>query len=152
MISFTNTVTIERPIGDVFSYLSDLEHTPEWNWAISETRKMTPGPVTVGTRYHQTRAVPRPATEILEVTRLNPDRRVEIRGTLAEMPAHLIYEVEEAESGTAVTNSVSLDVEGPARLLAPILGRRISQAVASNLHDLKTRLETRHDQMERSNP
>lgn len=148
MISFTNTITIERPIGDVFSYLSDLEHTPEWNWAISETRKITPGPVTVGTRYRQTRAIPRPASEILEITELDPNGRVEVRGTLAEMPAHLVYELEEDKSGTVLTNAVSLDVEGSARMLAPILSRRISQAVASNLNDLKTQLEVRDDQQQ----
>lgn len=141
MISFTNSVAIERPIGDVFSYLSDLEHTPEWNWAISETRKMTPGPITVGTRYRQTRAIPRPAIEILEITGLEPYGLVEVRGVLAGMSAHLSYELAEDRSETVLTNGVSLDVAGPARMLTPILTRRISRAVASNLNDLKTRLE-----------
>lgn len=149
MINFTNTVTIERPIDDVFSYLSDLEHTPEWNWAIGETRKITPGPIMVGTRYRQTRAVPRPETEFLEITELDHNKRIEVRGILAEMPAHLTYEVEEDGLGTVLTNAVSLDVEGPARMLAPVLSRRIAQAVASNLNDLKVRLEAGR-QLERS--
>lgn len=146
MIEFANTVVIERPIADVFSYLCDLEHIPEWNWAISETRKITSGPVAVGTRYRQTRGVPRPATEILEITALEPHRRIAVRGILAEMPAHLIYDLKEDSSGTVVTNEVSLDVAGPARMLAPVLSRRISDAVASNLNDLKTQLEFRTGQ------
>jgi uncharacterized protein YndB with AHSA1/START domain len=145
MINFTNTVTIERPPGDVFSYVSDLEHVPEWNWAISETTKRTPGPIMVGTRYRQSRAVPRPATETLEITALDPDRRIEVRGVLAGMPAHLVYELEETGSGTMLTNAVRIGVEGPARMLTPILSLRISQAMASNLNDLKTELEARHD-------
>jgi uncharacterized protein YndB with AHSA1/START domain len=145
MIDFTNTITIERPIDEVFSYLSDLEHIPEWNWAVSETRKITPGPVAVGTRYRQTRSIPRPATEILEIAVLAPHERIEVRGHLAEMPAHLIYVLEEHSSGTVLTNAVSLDVEGPARLLAPVLSRRIAPAVASNLSGLKTRLEIAGD-------
>jgi carbon monoxide dehydrogenase subunit G len=152
MIDFTNTISIERPISDVFSYLSDLEHIPEWNWAIAETTKITPGPTTVGTRYRQTRATPRPATEMLEITELDPHGRIEVRGVLADMPAHLTYVLEEQGSGTVLTNAVSLDAEGPVRLLAPLFSRRISQAVASNLNDLKARLEARHvDQQEREN-
>ena len=59
MVQFSNTVEIARPRSEVFAYLADLEHTPEWNWAITETRKVTSGPVGVGTVYQQTRSVPR---------------------------------------------------------------------------------------------
>ena len=145
MIGFENTVRIERPIDEVFSYLLDLERVPEWNWAITETKKITSGPIAVGTRYRQARAVPRPATEQLEITVLDPGQRIEVRGVLAGMTAHLTYLLEEDRLGTVVTNAVSLDADGPVRLLAPILSRKISNAVASNLNDLKTRLEVRHD-------
>ncbi len=141
MTDFTNTIRIERPINEVFSYLSDLERIPEWNWAIADTKQITPGPIAVGTRYRQTRTVPRPATEILELTTLDPDQRIEVRGVLAGIAAHLTYLLTDDSSGTVLTNTVSLDADGPVRLLAPILGRKIAGAVASNLNDLKTRLE-----------
>jgi carbon monoxide dehydrogenase subunit G len=145
LIDFTNTIRIERPIDEVFSYLSDLERIPEWNWAIAETKKITPGPIAVGTRYRQARVVPRPATELLEITALDPSQRFEVQGVLAGMAAHLTYLLEEDRLGTVVTNAVRLDADGAARLLAPILSRKISGAVASNLNDLKTQLEVRHD-------
>ena len=69
MISFTKTIHINRPIDEVYAYLADLEHTPEWNWAITETKKTTPGPVAVGTRYRQSGSVPRPAAGPVSVTR-----------------------------------------------------------------------------------
>jgi uncharacterized membrane protein len=58
MTNVTNTILINRPVDEVYAFLADLEHTPEWNWAISETKKTTPGPVAVGTRYRQSRSVP----------------------------------------------------------------------------------------------
>jgi uncharacterized protein YndB with AHSA1/START domain len=54
----TNTVTIDRPLAAVFEYLADLENVPRWNYAIGETRKVTSGPVGVGSRYLQTRTIP----------------------------------------------------------------------------------------------
>jgi len=43
--SFENTMTIRRPIAAVFAFLADFENIPAWNYAILETRKVSPGPV-----------------------------------------------------------------------------------------------------------
>ena len=48
MASFENTVMIRRSIEDVFGFLSDFENVPTWNYAISETHKVSQGPVGVG--------------------------------------------------------------------------------------------------------
>lgn len=141
MISFTNTIHINRKSKDVYAYLSDLEHTPEWNWAITETRKTTPGPTKVGTQYTQTRSVPQPSTEVLEIAGLEPDRRIEVRGTLAQFTARLSYDLAPTVDGTKLTNTVDLEPQGSLRLIAPILGGRIKRAVADNLNVLKTQLE-----------
>ena len=141
MIEFTNTVVVDRPASEVYDYLSDLENVPDWNWAISRTEKLTPGPPRVGTRYRQTRTVPRPATEALEISGLEPDRVVEIQGTLAGMPARLRYTLKESGPETEITNTVHLVVRGVLQLAAPALGRRIDRAVVSNLRDLKKELE-----------
>jgi uncharacterized protein YndB with AHSA1/START domain len=141
MITFTNTVNIDRPIDEVFAYLADLEHTPEWNWAITETKKVTPGPASVGTRYRQIRSVPQVSTEELEIIALDPDRRIEIRATLADLPAHLVYELDQVSTGTSVTNTVEIEPQGVFRLIGPVVGGRAKNAVAENLSKLKELLE-----------
>lgn len=141
MIDFTNTVVVDRPVNDVYDYLSDLERVPDWNWAIASTQQVTPGPVRVGSRYRQARTVPQPATEMLEVVELEPNRSIGIEGTLAGLPARLRYDLEPVGQATVVRNRVRLVVRGALELAAPILSRRISGAVASNLNDLKTQLE-----------
>ena len=151
MINFTNAIHIHRPVDEVYAYLADLEHTPEWNWAITETKKTTAGPVAVGTRYQQTRSVPRPATEELEVTALEPNRRIEVQGTLAQFPAHLSYRVEKSHTGTELTNTVELQPEGALRLVGSLIGGRIRQAVADNLKQLKILLETSPDPTSQDN-
>lgn len=145
MISFTNTIHIDRPIEEVYAYLSDLEHTPEWNWAITETKKTTSGPTTVGTRYRQSRSVPQAGTEVLEITALETGRHIEVVGTLAQFPARLSYLLNREDSGTELTNTVNLEPQGALRLVAPILGNRIKRAVADNLGQLKSRLESGND-------
>jgi uncharacterized protein YndB with AHSA1/START domain len=141
VIRFSNTIEIARPPRDVFAYLADLEHTPEWNWAITSSRKVSHGPVAAGSRFRQTRSVPRPAVELLEVTRLDRDRRIEVVGDLAGFPAHLTYELSPNSRGTTLTNSVEVDPPTPLGLVGRIFTGRIQASVAENLGVLRAVLE-----------
>ena len=44
METFSNSVAIDRPVDEVFAFISDFENVPKWNYAIAETRKSSPGP------------------------------------------------------------------------------------------------------------
>ena len=50
----------------------DFQNVPRWNYAIEQTRKLSPGPVGVGTAYRQTRTIPRRTEEGFEVTDFEP--------------------------------------------------------------------------------
>jgi hypothetical protein len=89
--TFENVVMIARPIEDVFAFLSDLENIPKWNYAIVETRKVSKGPVGVGTTYQQVRSVPSRSEERLEITTYDPPRQLEIRGQLGTFASRLLY-------------------------------------------------------------
>jgi len=138
---FTNTVTIDRPPVVVFAYLAELENVPRWNYAISDTRKITAGPVGVGSRYVQTRTIPAPGKEHIEVIEFEPDRRITLRGSLNSFPAELSYTLHPDGKSTILLNSVGLRPPAPLNLLAPLATHRIKAAVAANLDVLKQTLE-----------
>jgi uncharacterized protein YndB with AHSA1/START domain len=141
MASFENTVTIGRPVGQVFAFLADFENIPKWNYAIVETRKVTPGPVGVGTAYRQTRSVPRRSEEGFEVTGFEPESRLEVQGTIGPFQARLRYTLEPVAEGTRLTNAVDLKGSGPRGLAARLAASRVKEAVAANLDALKRLLE-----------
>jgi carbon monoxide dehydrogenase subunit G len=141
MASFENTVTIRRPVGEVFAFLADFENVPAWNHAISETRKVSPGPVGVGTVYRQIRSVPRRSEEGLEVTVLEPASRLEVQGELGPFRARLRYALEPAAGGTRLTNAVELRASGLLSMVAPLATARVKRAVAANLDTLRQLLE-----------
>ena len=101
---------------------------------------MTPGPVRVGTRYRQTRG-PRQAVEQLELTRLVPDRTVEIEGSIGAFQSR-VDELEPTARGTRLTNRVELD-RGCRLDRSPTSSGRIRSSVADNLDVLKGLLEGR---------
>jgi hypothetical protein len=140
MIRFDNAIDIARAPQEVYAYLADLEHTPEWNWAITSTEKVTPGPIRIGTRYRQTRTVPRPAVEFIEISHLEPGRSVEVAGTLGPFQARLSYELEPSPVGTRLVNRVELSPAVPLGPIGALLGSRVKTAVAENLLALRQRL------------
>jgi len=55
MLEFENTVYIDRPVDEVFSFLSDFENIPKWNYYVLEVRQRSESPIGIGTTYHQVR-------------------------------------------------------------------------------------------------
>jgi uncharacterized membrane protein len=51
-MKFNDSITIFRPAGQVFACWSDVERYPEWAEPVIERRKLTDGPVGVGSRFH----------------------------------------------------------------------------------------------------
>ena len=143
MSSFRNEVVIERPAEDVFAYLADFENIPRWNYAISRTVKLTPGPVRIGTEYEQMRAIPRPGTERFTVVAMAAPARLEIDGQLGPFDARLAYKVQAVgPSRTLLVNEASVALPGALSMLSPLLAHRVGSAVAANLDVLRALLET----------
>lgn len=140
-MKFTNVVTINRPRAAVFAYLADLENLPRWNYAISETRRLTSGPVGAGMRYRQTRTLPSLSQETLEVTEFEPDRKLSIEGGLGPLHGRVHYLLESEGGSTRLTNTMDLHAAGPLSLVARLGASRVRSAVAANLDTLKQLLE-----------
>jgi len=143
-MKFTNVLTINRPRAEVFAYLAQFENIPLWNYAISETRKLTSGPVGVGTRYRQLRTLPTPSEEEFEVVEFEPDRRLSVDGDLALLHGRVSYALNSTGDATMLTNSMDLRASGPLNMVAQLATRRVQSAVAANLGALKELLERAH--------
>jgi uncharacterized protein YndB with AHSA1/START domain len=141
-MQFTNMITIDRPITEVFAFLARFENVPRWNAAISETQRISIGPMKVGVRYAQTRTRPTRSEEQFEVTAYEPDRKLAIRGTFGPFSGCFIYELELAGNLTRLVNTVDLEPSGPVSIIASLMTSRIKAAVAGNLNELKQILES----------
>lgn len=75
MEEFDTRVYINRPVGEVFARWADLGRAPEWAAAVIERRKLTEGPVGVGTKYRAVdQFLGRRIEFTLEITEYEPDR------------------------------------------------------------------------------
>lgn len=140
-VAFVNRITINRAPAEVFAYLATFENVPRWNYAIAQTRQVGDEPVGVGTRYRQIRTIPKRTEEYFEVTEFEPQHRLAIRGDIGPFSGDIAYLLEDARTGTALTNTCTLHARGAGALLAPLLTRQVSSAVAANLDVLRQLLE-----------
>ena len=51
MISLHETIEVERPVVEAFDYVADFRTTTQWDSTADSARKLTHGPVSVGTRF-----------------------------------------------------------------------------------------------------
>ncbi len=141
MIRFTETIDVETPVDKVFSFVSNLENSPQWNDDVVNTKKMSPGPIQEGTVFRQYRNELATAGEGVSITSHARPRQLSIQSRLADSPAQVTYQFEEVDSGTRITSEVELEPAGVMRLIAPVVETRVRDRVVEDLASLKRVLE-----------
>ena len=140
MITLENSVDIAVPPQEAFDYLSDLRNEAGWNPRMRSVRLLTPGPVATGSRY-QARWAGGPDT-VVEYTRFDrPDGWASI-GHSGMMTIRFSARVGPAPAGSRLTVRMELIPRGPARLLQPLLRRRMQGVELDNMRRIKAALES----------
>ena len=138
------SVTILRPVGDVFAVLTDVGNAARWSSALEE-ELLTPGPLRVGSRRRA--VVPRVAGRTMEnemeLTELVADRRLAMRGVAGfPFPVRMLAELEPAGGGAVLRWTTWLEPRGPARLLGPVLAATYKRSFSKDLARLKSMMES----------
>ena len=138
MLEFENTIRIDRPIEEVFAFLSDFENIPKWNYYVLEVRQLSEGPTGIGTTYHQVRKTDE---QNFRITEFEPDHKVAVKTLLQSSPRfERRFTLYEEGNTTLVRDEWKLDTGRPA-ILEKLAGGRVKSAVADNLAKLKGLLE-----------
>jgi uncharacterized membrane protein len=138
MLEFENTILVQRPVAEVFTFLSDFENLPKWNYYVLEVSKRSDGPAGVGTIYHQTRKTDE---QDFRITELMKNHAVAIKTLPQSSPAlEMRFTFYDEGSATLIRDEWKLDTGQPALLERLAVGK-IKSAVAENLAKLKELLE-----------
>jgi uncharacterized membrane protein len=138
MLEFENSISIDRPADQVFSFLSDFENLPKWNYFVLEVSQLSDGPVGIGTRYHQVRKTDEQHFRIVE---FEPNQRLAVKTSPESSPQlEMRFTLEPEGARTHLKDEWKLDTGRPA-LLEKLAAGRIRSAVAENLSKLKQLME-----------
>ena len=113
MPSASHSVTINRPVADVFAYVADGEKCPQWRSGVLDIRRVN-GDGSVGTTYQQGVKGPmgrRIAADYM-VTTYEPNHRLEFQTVTGPARPHGRYDFEEADGGTRLTFALDAALGG----------------------------------------
>ena len=139
---FENSVTIERPVADVFAYMSRIENLPTWQGAIVAAQPTAPGPPRVGATFAATAQVMGRLVEGTgEIVAWDPPRSYTLKSTSGPLLLTVTMTLTADGPGTRVTGVSEGEARGVLRFvgggLEPILQRQAQQ----DLERLKAVLE-----------
>ena len=126
MIRAAWRIRIERPVEDVFDFVVDLEHEPDWNPDASNAVRTSPGEIGLGTVWEQD--FRRAGHVVSTIDGWERPRSVSFHAASDAAEARVRFEFLPAdEQGTEVACRVELALKGPQRLTEPLLRRRLQQ-------------------------
>jgi uncharacterized protein YndB with AHSA1/START domain len=137
-----NTVTIDRPIEEVFAYLSDGHNDRHWRSGVVEVERTSPT-LGEGTTYRQVVEGPggRRVPADYRITRYSPPDELAFQVTAGPARPAGRFQLAEAGPGrTAVTFSLDLKPTGLLRLMSPMIAKTMRVEVGQ-LDRLKARVE-----------
>jgi NAD(P)-dependent dehydrogenase (short-subunit alcohol dehydrogenase family)/carbon monoxide dehydrogenase subunit G len=113
MIRLEESIRVDRPIHDVFRYTADFENIEQWDPGISESRKTSAGPVSVGTEFRVTvKSGPSRIPMVYTVTEYDPPNRIVLEGTGKRIQALDSITFEDTGAGTKITYTADLSFSG----------------------------------------
>jgi uncharacterized protein YndB with AHSA1/START domain len=143
MAGLQQSVVINRPVEQVFAFVSDLENDSQWGLT-TQTRRTSPGPLGVGATFRQRdRFLGRPLELSMEVVGYQPDHQIAVRASSRGLSLAGDRTVEPVGArATRLTFTGGGHARGVLRLAEPLLVAAGRRRLRHQLDDLKHLLET----------
>jgi uncharacterized protein YndB with AHSA1/START domain len=142
MTKLEQSVVINRPIEEVFAFVTDIEKISQWMSELVEAKQTSEGPMGVGTTISAVASpLGRRVESTQEVVEYEPNRKFAIKSTAGPVPSEDAYTFESVAGGTKVTRVTEAEVGGFFKLAEPLFARTMRRQFETNFANLKDLLE-----------
>lgn len=136
------SITINRPVEEVFAYLMDIENLAKWHGQVDQGEQTSEGPLGVGTTYRgSSDFMGRKMEWTSEITEYEPNRRMAQKLDMGPAVMAMSWLVEPVGDGTKFTMISEGEMGGLAKLAGPLMDRTMKKQMEGNLARLKALLE-----------
>jgi uncharacterized protein YndB with AHSA1/START domain len=140
MAKYEASVMIDRPVEEVWKFVTDLSKLPKWNTEVLEAKQTSAGPLGVGTTL-QTRSSNMVAD--IKVIEYEPGRKWTNKFTSGPVKGSIeTASAENVEGKTRFTRTADLKFSGVYKLLGPLLTPSLKRAYVASVSNLKRILES----------
>jgi carbon monoxide dehydrogenase subunit G len=137
------SVTIRRPIGDVFAILSDVDKTSTWHPAAIEEHWTSEGPVGVGsTRKAVGKAFGIRSENEAEVTVFEPHRALGLKSISGPVPYEISIDLEPVDEDTKIDWVTEMKPEGLYKPIVSLTFGVFMRQLERGLQNLKDLMES----------
>ena len=138
-----HSVFINRPVEEIFAYMSNLENLADWSGFVISARKISSGETLVGTTVQCTvRILGRGFDTAYEIVECKPNRYFSYKSIMGFASSFTYIRFEPLDSGTNVLVEIMLHfVAGYLGFDETLVANAISRQIASDLQTLKDLLE-----------
>jgi len=137
MIKHEVTIHLDKPVEQVFAFLTDTRKLSTWQSNLIKSEPLTEGPLRAGSRFREVRRINNKEEEIDgEITALEPNKRHETK-TVTKPEAMVSYVLDPEQGGTRLTYKFVLITSGPMRLMEPIMASAIKKGSEADFETLK---------------
>jgi uncharacterized protein YndB with AHSA1/START domain len=138
-----SSITIQRPIEDVFEVMTDVEKTGSWFPGNVEEHWTSPAPHGVGsTRHAVVTMLGRRSENDAVATEFQPPHRAVMRGTSPNAPFVVTLAFATDGAGTRVNVASVIALRGASRIFGPLVSAVYGRAWARGLANLKRLMES----------
>ncbi|MFJ8538484.1 SRPBCC family protein [Streptomyces sp. NPDC093591] len=149
MTAIREVIDIDRSPDEVYAYVTDPSHLPEWQLSAVSADLLDEGPTHPGSRVRVTRRIgSREIPMTVEFTELDPPHSWELHGTEGPVRPRAHGEIEPLDDGRRSRVTIELDFEGHGlgKLLVPLVVRpQVRKELPRDEQLLKDRLERTTD-------
>jgi len=144
MTRWQESVMIDRPVEEVWKFVTDLSKLPKWNPQVLEPRQTSAGPLGVGaTAEFGAKMRNSMMTISMRITEYEPNRRFSFEHTSGPLKGTTESDsYENIEGKTRFTRTGDLKFRGFYKLVGPFVTPRWRKDVVSSLGKVKRILET----------
>ena len=139
---------IDRPVGEVFAYVSDVRNVPQWQESAESAEW-----IEEGRRFRERRNFMGRIAEIeLEVEALEPERRFDVRAVKAPVKFQIRHSFEARDGGTLLRVHGEAKLGGALRFAAGMAKRQAEGQFRRDFERLKAVLERRDEESPSDRP
>lgn len=142
MINLDFGVLIDRPIKDVFNFVSNPNNMSKWNSAVVSLEQVSSGAVAVGSKFKTVgEMMGRRIEGEMQVTAYEPDTKCGFQVNAGPMQVNLTLSFKTVGTGTKVSLNAQGNPGGIFKLAEGVMTGQIKSMMEGNLARLKSALE-----------
>jgi len=143
MISLHEKIDVNRPLPETYRYIADFRNTREWDSTVRSARKITPGPIGIGTRFEVICRQPLGSVSLqYTLTGMDEERGViALHGSNRFFSVNDEIHVSETASGTRIDYRAVFNFNKPLSMIADRFRAGLERMGYASVQGLKRALD-----------